>query len=84
MDEKEIELREVNTIISSFDAKRERRVVWKLDLFIAPVIILLQLISYLDRSNIGYAATQGLSNDIHLKGSQFNASVPNLVSIYYN
>jgi hypothetical protein len=50
----------------------ERRVVWKLDLFIAPVIMLLQLISYLDRSNIGFAATQGLSADIHLEGSQFN------------
>ena len=33
-------------------AKRERAVVWKLDCFIAPVMMLLNLISYLDRGNV--------------------------------
>lgn len=33
-------------------AKRERAVVWKLDCFIAPVMMLLMLISYLDRGNV--------------------------------
>jgi hypothetical protein len=61
----------------TIDSVRERQVVWKLDLFIAPVIMLLQLISYLDRSNIGFAATQGLSTDIHLQGSQFNVQYQN-------
>ncbi|GAM33380.1 hypothetical protein TCE0_004f00233 [Talaromyces pinophilus] len=60
-------------------AKRERAVVWKLDCFIAPVMMLLNLISYLDRGNIGYAATQGLSTDIGLKGNQLNICV----SIFY-
>ena len=60
---------------------RERRVVWKLDLLIAPVIMLLQLISYLDRSNIGFGATQGLSKDIHLQGSQFNVQNQNPNSV---
>ncbi|KAH8693203.1 retrograde regulation protein 2 [Talaromyces proteolyticus] len=32
--------------------RRERAVVWKLDCFIAPVMMLLMLISYLDRGNI--------------------------------
>ena len=36
--------------------------------------LLLQLISYLDRGNIGFAATQGMSKDIHLKGNQLNVS----------
>jgi hypothetical protein len=44
----------------------------KLDLFIAPVMMLLMLISYLDRGNIGFAATQGMSEDIGLKGNQLN------------
>ena len=56
------------------DPVKEKRVVWKLDLFIAPIIMVLQLISYLDRSNIGFAATQGLVTDIHLHGTQFNVS----------
>lgn len=33
-------------------ARRERRLLWKLDIFIAPVMMLLMLISYLDRGNV--------------------------------
>lgn len=51
---------------------KEKALVRKLDLFIAPVMMLLMLISYLDRSNIGFAATQGMTDDINLKGSQLN------------
>jgi hypothetical protein len=47
----------------------------KLDRFVAPVMMMLMLISYLDRGNIGFAATQGMSTDIGLKGSQLNVSV---------
>jgi hypothetical protein len=52
--------------------RRESALVRKLDCFIAPVLMLLMLISYLDRGNIGFAATQGMSADIGLKGSQLN------------
>src|ERR1700689_4816592 len=54
--------------------KKEAALLRKLDLFIAPVMMLLMLISYLDRGNIGFAATQGMITDIHLKGSQLNVS----------
>uniref|UniRef100_A0A093UME9 Putative transporter C11D3.18C n=1 Tax=Talaromyces marneffei PM1 TaxID=1077442 RepID=A0A093UME9_TALMA len=65
-------------------AKRERAVVWKLDCFIAPVMMFLMLISYLDHGNyffsrIGFAATQGLSTDIGLKRNQLNICI----SIFY-
>ena len=46
---------------------KEAKLVRKLDLA-------LMLISYLDRGNIGFAATQGLAKDIGLKGSQLNVS----------
>lgn len=52
--------------------RRESALVRKLDCFIAPVMMLLMLISYLDRGNIGFAATQGMSADIRLKGSELN------------
>jgi hypothetical protein len=52
--------------------KREARLLRKLDCYIAPVMMLLMLISYLDRGNIGFAATQGMTADIHLKGSELN------------
>lgn len=56
--------------------KSERALVRKLDCFIAPVMMLLMLISYLDRGNIGFAATQGMSADIGLKGSELNVCIP--------
>lgn len=52
--------------------KAEAKLVRKLDLFIAPVMMMLMLISYLDRGNIGFAATQGMTDDIGLKGNQLN------------
>ncbi len=52
--------------------KKEAALLWELDFFIAPVMMILLLISYLDRGNIGFAATQGMIKDIHLKGSQLN------------
>ena len=58
----------VNQLEDFTDAFRrdEARLVRKLDLYIAPVLMLLMLISYLDRGNIGYAATQGMNEDIGL------------------
>lgn len=51
---------------------KEAKLRRKLDIFIAPVMMMLMLISYLDRGNIGFAATQGMSADIGLKGNQLN------------
>lgn len=54
--------------------RREKRVVRKLDLYITPVMLLLMLISYLDRGNIGFAATQGMTKDIGLKANELSVS----------
>jgi hypothetical protein len=55
--------------------KCNERLVRKLDFYIAPVMMLLMLISYLDRGNIGFAATQGMTDDIGLTGTQLNVSM---------
>lgn len=55
--------------------KREKKLVKKLDMFVAPVMMMLMLISYLDRGNIGFAATQGMADDIGLVGSQLNVRI---------
>ena len=57
--------------------KREKAVVRKLDLYITPVMLLLMLISYLDRGNIGFAATQGMTVDIGLKANELSVSAQN-------
>ncbi|KAK8101109.1 hypothetical protein PG999_011483 [Apiospora kogelbergensis] len=59
--------------------RKEKALVRKLDCFIAPVMMLLMLISYLDRGNIGFAATQGMTADLGLKGSDLNSAV----SVFY-
>ncbi|KAI0467949.1 retrograde regulation protein 2 [Xylaria cf. heliscus] len=59
--------------------RKERALVRRLDYFIAPVMMLLMIISYLDRGNIGFAATQGMTQEIHLKGTQLNTAV----SVFY-
>jgi hypothetical protein len=54
--------------------KKEDALRRKLDRYVAPVMMMLMLISYLDRGNIGFAATQGMTTDIRLKGSELNVS----------
>lgn len=64
--------------------RSEKALVRKLDCFIAPVMMLLMLISYLDRGNIGFAATQGMSKDIHLKGSELNVCIPGMALLCWD
>jgi sugar phosphate permease len=62
--------------------RAERRVVSKLDMFVCPILIILQLISFLDRGNIGYAATQGMIQDINLVGTQLNTAISLFYPLY--
>ena len=65
---------------SSLEFKaRERRVVRKMDFYIAPLMGSFNFISYLDRSNIGFAATQVMVDDLKLKASDLNVGI----SIFY-
>ncbi|RVX68862.1 hypothetical protein B0A52_07517 [Exophiala mesophila] len=59
--------------------KREARVVRKIDLCLMPTLLILMLLGFLDRGNIGFAASQGMIQDIGLKGNQLNIAV----SIFY-
>ena len=55
--------------------KRERRVLRKLDIFIGPYLAVLMILSHLDRSNIGFATTQGMAVDIGLYGNRLNVDL---------
>ncbi|KAJ6021328.1 high-affinity nicotinic acid transporter [Penicillium herquei] len=57
----------------------ERTCVRKLDLVIAPLIGAFNFLSFIDRSNIGFADTQGMSTDLNLKGTELNVAI----SIFY-
>ncbi|TFL05178.1 major facilitator superfamily transporter [Pterulicium gracile] len=57
------------------DPVHQRKVLWKLDRNLAPVMIVIFLLSYLDRSNIGNAASAGLADDLGLVGTQLNTAI---------
>ena len=60
----------------------EHRVTRKFDRRILPLVFLIYLCSYLDRSNIGNAVISGLSTDLNLVGTQFNTALA-LFYVFY-
>jgi hypothetical protein len=58
------------------DPVAERKLVLKLDLCLSPVMTKIFLAAYLDRSNIGNAASAGMTTDLHLKEINWEVSFP--------
>ncbi|RDW89649.1 hypothetical protein BP6252_01681 [Coleophoma cylindrospora] len=61
------------------DPIAERKLLRKLDTYLAPVMTIIFLTAYLDRSNIGNAASAGMTADLKLKGNQLG----NAVTLFY-
>jgi sugar phosphate permease len=59
----------------TIDPKLEAKLVRKLDLYIAPVMTIIFLTAYLDRANIGNAASAGMTEDIGMSSSQLGSTV---------
>lgn len=55
------------------DPKRESKLVRKLDLYIAPVMTIIFLTAYLDRANIGNAASAGMTEDIGMSSGELGS-----------
>jgi MFS family permease len=51
------------------DPIAERRLVWKIDLRLLPVLAVMYLFNSLDKSNLGNAKTAGLEADLGMKGT---------------
>ncbi|KAF2760738.1 putative MFS transporter [Pseudovirgaria hyperparasitica] len=64
------------------DIQAEKRLVRKLDLYIVPVVMLLYLLSFLDRVNIGNARLYGLESDLKLSPKQFQVAISILFVTY--
>ncbi|KAF9260695.1 major facilitator superfamily transporter [Marasmius fiardii PR-910] len=61
------------------DPKEKKRLLRKLDSFIAPVLMILYLIAFLDRSNIGNAAVGGMTTALKLPADGLSVAT----SIFY-
>lgn len=64
------------------DHEAERKLVRKLDCYIIPIVMLLYLLSFLDRVNIGNARLYGMTEDLHLKGNRYQTAVSLLFITY--
>ena len=53
----------------------ERRIIIKTDLHVLPILFLLFLVSFIDRTNIGNAKIEGLTTDLQMTGNQYNIAV---------
>ncbi|KAL1873468.1 hypothetical protein VTK73DRAFT_916 [Phialemonium thermophilum] len=57
------------------DPAAERRLLWKLDLLVFPVLYVIYMMSFLDRINISNARIQGLATELELTGNRFNIAL---------
>ncbi|KIW44524.1 hypothetical protein, variant [Exophiala oligosperma] len=73
------ERRDVCSASQAIDPEAEKRLVWKFDLRILPVLAIMYLFNALDKGNIGNAKTAGLEDSLDLKGDQYNL----ILSIFF-
>lgn len=57
---------------ASFAHLDEKAILRKMDIRLIPMLALLYLLSFLDRGNIGNARIEGLVDDLHMTGPQYN------------
>ncbi|CAM1507787.1 Fc.00g046350.m01.CDS01 [Cosmosporella sp. VM-42] len=72
----------VTSVVDTFqipDPVVVRKLRWKIDRIILPLLVLMYTFNSLDRSNLGNAKTAGLAEDTNLKGGQYNL----LLTLYY-
>lgn len=57
------------------DSAAEKHLLWKLDIHVLPILMVLFLLAFLDRINIGNARLQGLEDDLNMAGNDFNIAL---------
>ncbi|KAG4252881.1 hypothetical protein FPRO03_08330 [Fusarium proliferatum] len=58
--------------LNNFPEERKKAIIRKVDWRLIPMLVLLYLIAYLDKTNIGNAKIEGMTVDLHLKGIEYN------------
>ncbi|KAI7866807.1 major facilitator superfamily domain-containing protein [Spinellus fusiger] len=68
----EIEKEPPSNLIDPASPEELKKIIWKLDFRILPLLSLLYLSSYIDRTNIGNAKLFGLATDIEISANDYN------------
>ncbi|KAI0515168.1 major facilitator superfamily domain-containing protein [Xylaria bambusicola] len=58
-----------------FDAVAEKKLLRKCDLYVLPPVSFIFFLAFLDRTNIGNARIQGLTEDLQLSGHDYNVAL---------
>ena len=62
---------EYDNLLITFDAPRQKKLLRKIDMRLLPPLALLYLVSYMDRTNMGNAKLQNLTEDLKLSPQQY-------------
>ncbi|KAH6704245.1 major facilitator superfamily domain-containing protein [Leptodontidium sp. MPI-SDFR-AT-0119] len=62
-------------VFNRFDKQETRRIMRKIDFRLIPLLSVLYLMAFLDRSNIGNAKIAGMSEDLNLYGMRYNIAL---------
>lgn len=63
-------------------ARMTRRILFKVDTRVLPILALLFLCSFLDRTNVGNAKLYGLTEDLHMTNPQYNQGLAVFYATY--
>ncbi|KAF9501787.1 MFS general substrate transporter [Pleurotus eryngii] len=66
---------ETHSIPTDYDKKQDKKLIRKVDLRLIPILTLLYLLSFLDRTNIGNARIIGLAADLNVSPPAYNTSL---------
>ncbi|CAG9981101.1 unnamed protein product [Clonostachys byssicola] len=61
--------------LANFSEERKKKIIRKVDWRLVPMLVLLYLMAYLDKTNIGNAKIEGLVEDLNMKGIEYNVAV---------
>ena len=61
--------------LEPMDQVAQKKLLWKCDLHVLPMISILYMLAFIDRINIGNARIQGLEKDLNMKGNDYNIAL---------
>ncbi|KAI0191642.1 major facilitator superfamily transporter [Astrocystis sublimbata] len=59
----------------NYPLEKQKKAISKVDWRLIPMLLILYLITYLDKTNIGNAQIEGLLDSLHINGTQYNIAV---------
>ena len=65
----------LKAMLPEFDSDETKRITRKVDFRLIPVLTILYIVSFIDRSNIGNAKVAGMNAELELSGPQYNLAL---------